>query len=167
MVQTFFANFARDNLLMRNISDILTVDRIRDIKARTKDGVLRELCKLASTSPHVSDPEAFLKAIRARETAMSTGIGMGIAIPHAKTPSIKDFVMAVGRSLKGIDFDSLDGLPAHIVILVGSSDKQNVEFLKLIAKIGALFNETGFKERFLKAKTTEEMYRLLTESNPC
>ena len=150
---------------MKKISDILTVDRIRDIKSRTKEGVLRELTKLASTAPEVSDPEAFLKAIRVRETAMSTGIGMGIAIPHAKIPSITDLVMAVGRSRKGIDFDSLDGLPVHIIFMMGSSDKQSVEFLKLIAKIGALFNERGFQERFLKAKTPEEMYRLLNENN--
>jgi mannitol/fructose-specific phosphotransferase system IIA component (Ntr-type) len=165
MVRNPFPNFERKALVMKDISDILTVDRIRDLKAQSKDGALRELCSLASTSPKVSDPEAFLKAILARETAMSTGIGMGIAIPHAKNPSMTDFVMAVGRSLKGIDFDSLDSLPVHIIILVGSSDKQNVEFLKLIAKIGALFNEAGFKERFLKANTPEEMYKLLTETN--
>jgi mannitol/fructose-specific phosphotransferase system IIA component (Ntr-type) len=147
---------------MKNLTDILKVDRIRDLKSRTKEGVLRELSKLASTAPEVSDPEVFLGAIRARETAMSTGIGMGIAIPHAKIPSISDLVMAVGRSKKGIDFDSLDGLPVHIVIMVGASDNQNVEFLKLIAKIGAMFNKREYKDKFLKAKTPEEMYLILT-----
>jgi mannitol/fructose-specific phosphotransferase system IIA component (Ntr-type) len=150
---------------MKNISDILTPDRIKDVRSRTKEGVLRELTKLASTAPEVSDTEAFLKAIRTRETAMSTGIGMGIAMPHAKIPSISDLVMAVGRSKKGIDFDSLDGLPVHIIIMVGSSDNQNVEFLKLIAKIGAFFNKRGNKELFLEAKTPEQMYRILTDSN--
>ncbi|MFA6472181.1 MAG: PTS sugar transporter subunit IIA [Candidatus Latescibacterota bacterium] len=150
---------------MKKISDIITVDRIRDLKSRTKDGVLRELARTASTAPEVSDPEAFLKALRVRETAMSTGIGMGIAIPHAKIPSISDLVMAVGRSKKGVEFDSLDGLPVHIVIMVGSSDNQNIEFLKLFAKIGAFFNKQGNKERFLKAKTPEEMYVILTDTN--
>ena len=148
---------------MKNISDILTVDRIRDLKSRTKEGVLRELARTASTASEVSDPEAFLKALRVRETAMSTGIGMGIAIPHAKIPSVSNLVMAVGRSKKGIDFDSLDGLPVHIVIMVGASDKQNVEFLKLIAKIGAFFNKQGNKEQFLEAKNPQEMYRVLTD----
>jgi mannitol/fructose-specific phosphotransferase system IIA component (Ntr-type) len=148
---------------MKEISEIVTVDRIRELTAITKEAALEELCSLAATAPEVTDPEAFLRAIEARETAMSTGIGMGIAIPHAKIPSITDLVMAVGRSREGIDFDSLDGLPAHIFVLMGASDHQNLEFLKLIGKVGALFNQPGFAERFLRAETPEEMYRLLTE----
>ncbi len=71
---------------------------------------------------------------------MSTGIGMGLAIPHAKIPSVTDFVMAVGRSLEGIEFDSLDDLPVNIVILIGSSDTQGPISSGSIAKIGGLFN---------------------------
>ena len=148
---------------MKEISEILTIDRIRELAATTKEGALEELCSLAATAPEVTDPETFLRAIHARETAMSTGIGMGIAIPHAKIPAITDLVMAVGRSRRGIDFDSLDGLPAHIIILMGASDHQNLEFLKLIGKVGALFNQSGFAERFLRAETPEEMFQLLTE----
>ncbi len=148
---------------MKEISEILTVDRIRDLTATTKKEALEELCALAATAPEVTDPESLLRALQARETAMSTGIGMGIAIPHAKIPSVTDLVMAVGRSRRGIDFDSLDGLPAHIFILMGASDRQNLEFLKLIGKVGALFNQTGFAERFLRAKTPEEMYTLMSE----
>jgi mannitol/fructose-specific phosphotransferase system IIA component (Ntr-type) len=149
---------------MKEIRDILTVERVCDVQALTKDEVLAELCALVSTAPEVTDPSAFLHAIRARETAMSTGIGMGVAIPHAKIPSVTDFVMAVGRSRQGIEFDSLDGLPVHIVILMGSSDTQASDFLKLIARIGGLFNSPEFKERFLEAASPAEMYRLLAET---
>jgi mannitol/fructose-specific phosphotransferase system IIA component (Ntr-type) len=150
---------------MRDLSEILTVERVCDLKSTRKDEVLVELCGLASSAPEVTDPHAFLQAIRARETVMSTGIGMGIAIPHAKIPSVTDFVMAAGRSRRGIDFDSLDGLPVHIVILIGSSDTQASDFLKLMARIGGLFNRSGVKERFLDAKTPEDMYRLLAEAD--
>ncbi len=149
---------------MKDISGILSVDRIRDLTSVTKDEVLRELCSLAATAPQVTDTEGFLQAIRARERAMSTGIGMGVAIPHAKIQSVTDFVMAVGRSRGGVDFDSLDGLPVHIVILMGASDQQSLEFLKLIGRIGATFNRSGFIERFLAAESPEEMYRLLIEN---
>lgn len=149
---------------MKDISGILSIDRIRDLTATSKDDVLRELCDLAATSPRVTDPEDFLRALHARERAMSTGIGMGVAIPHAKIASVRDFVMAVGRSRAGVDFDSLDGLPVHIVILMGASDQQSLEFLKLIGRIGAIFNQGGFIDRFLAAETPEEMYRLLTET---
>lgn len=148
---------------MKNFSEIVTIDRIRDLTATTKEDALAELCALASTAREVTDPKAFLRAIHARETAMSTGIGMGVAIPHAKIPSITGLVMAIGRSKQGIDFDSLDDLPAHIIILMGASDHQNSDFLKLIGKIGALFNQTGLTERFLQAETPEEIFTLLTE----
>ena len=147
-----------------NIANILSTGRIRDLTATTKEGVLRELCDLAATDPHVTDPADFLHAIEARERAMSTGIGMGVAIPHAKIPSVHDFVMAVGRSHQGVEFDSLDGLPAHIVILMGASDQQSLEFLKLIGRIGAIFNQEGFIDRFLAADGPEEMFDLLTRT---
>lgn len=146
------------------IANILDTSRIRELTATTKDGVLRELCDLAATAPQVSDPVDFLRAIGARERAMSTGIGMGVAIPHAKIPSVTDFVMAVGRSRAGVEFDSLDGLPVHIVILMGASDQQSLEFLKLIGKIGAIFNQEGFIERFLAAPGPDEMFDLLTRT---
>jgi mannitol/fructose-specific phosphotransferase system IIA component (Ntr-type) len=148
---------------MRDISEILSVERIRDISATTKDDVLIELCDLAATASQITDPDGFLRAIRARERAMSTGIGMGVAIPHAKIPSVQDFIVAVGRSIPGVDFDSLDGLPVHVIILVGASDHQSLDFLKLIGKIGAIFNREGFISRFLAAEGPEEMLRLLIE----
>ncbi len=150
---------------MKRIADILAVERIRDLTAIRKDAVIEEMCTLAASSPDVADPAAFLRAIHARETAMSTGIGMGLAIPHAKIPSVTDFVMAVGRSLEGIEFDSLDDLPVNIVILIGSSDTQATDFLRLIAKIGGLFNRPGIRERFLAAHSPAEIHDILAEAD--
>jgi mannitol/fructose-specific phosphotransferase system IIA component (Ntr-type) len=150
---------------MKEISDIITPERIRDLASSRKDDAIVELWELAAVAPEVTDPPAFLRAIRARETAMSTGIGMGLAIPHAKIPSVTDFVIALGRSREGIDFDSLDGLPAHIVILMGASDTQASDFLKLMARIGGMFSHAGFKERFLEAKTPDDMYRLIANAD--
>ena len=150
---------------MKRIADILAVERIRDLGATQKDAVIEEMCALAASSPEVTDPAAFLRAIRARETAMSTGIGMGLAIPHAKIPSVTDFVMAVGRSLGGIEFDSLDDLPVNIVILIGSSDSQANDFLRLIAKIGGLFNRPGIRERFLAAASPADIHAIISEAD--
>ena len=149
---------------MKDISEIITVNQVRDISAKTKDEVLVELCNIASDTPNVTDPEGFLKAIRDREKVMSTGIGLGIAIPHAETPSVKDFVIAVGRCKKGIDFESLDGLPVHIIIFMGAPERKRKEFLKLMAKIGTIFNKSGFKERFLDAESSEDIFRLFVEN---
>jgi fructose-specific phosphotransferase system IIA component len=139
-------------------------DHICEIESQNKKDVLVEMCKMVENDPSVNNPPKFLKAILDREKVMSTGIGMGVAIPHAKTNSVSDFVMAIGRAVNGIDFESLDGLPVHIVILIGAPHSKDQEFLKIIAKIGYLFNSTEFKENFLRASDINEIHKLLTRS---
>ncbi len=145
---------------MKKISDILTISRIKNIKAVKKDRVLDELCKMIADAPEVVLPKDLLKAVKAREAIMSTGIGMGIAIPHAKISSVTDFVMAVGLSKKGVDFQALDGHPVHLIILIVASDTQGEEFLKILGKIGAFFNIPGNKEKFTDTKTSKEIFML-------
>ncbi len=146
---------------MKDISDLIKADHIIDISAKTKDDVLVEMCDLLTDSHEVIDSEGLLDAVRERENLMSTGIGHGIAIPHAQTQSVRDFVIAVGRCKKGMDFESLDGLPVHVIILTGVPGRKRLEFLSLIAKIGELFIDPSFKERFLAAGSPLEMAQLL------
>ena len=143
------------------INKVLNVHSIRDITATSKDDAIRELCTIVSDNPVVRDIDSFYSAIRSREEIMSTGVGMGIAIPHAKTTSLQDFVMAVGRSKQGVDFESLDGLPVHIIILIGANDTQGEEFLKVLAEIGRVFNNESFARRFLEAKTPAAMLAII------
>ncbi|MCE5248940.1 PTS sugar transporter subunit IIA [bacterium] len=146
---------------MKRIAEILDASRIRDIKASTKDEAIVELCGMLRNAPEVTNLDKFITAIKYREAIMSTGIGMGIAIPHSKTSALQDFVAAVGRSKQGIDFDALDGLPVHIIILVGSSDSQAEEFLKVLAEIGAFFSNPDNKDRFLSARTRKKMFDVI------
>ena len=148
---------------MKEILEIITAHHIRDVSASTRDEVLVELCDVVADASEVTDPEGFLQAIRDREKLMSTGIGHGIAIPHARTSSVSDFVLVVGRSKKGIDYESLDGLPVHIIILMGAPERKRKEFLTLISKVGELFIDNVFKEQFLDAGSSSEMTRLLKE----
>ena len=146
---------------MKNISDILMVDMIIDLQSVTKDGALGEMIDTASKSPAVTSPENLHTAIKYRESIMSTGVGLGIAIPHAKISSVTDLVIALGRSIGGIEYDSLDGEPVHIITLIAASDTQGDEFLKLLAKIGAIFNDPRNIQKILSAKTPESILRLL------
>ena len=147
---------------MKLIADILTEDRVRDIQADTKDEAIEELCNMLRDAPEVTDPDKFYHAIMYRETIMSTGIGMGIAVPHSKTSSLNDFVMAVGRTKKGIEFDSLDGLPVHIIILIGASDTQGEEFLKILAQIGSVLKDENYSKKLIEADSPKDMLKLLT-----
>lgn len=149
---------------MIRIANILTAERVLDITSTTKDETITELCGLLKDAPEVNDFNKFCSAIRAREAIMSTGIGAGIAIPHSKTSSLNDLVMAVGRTKQGLDFDSLDGLPVHLIILVGSSITQGNKFLKILAEIGRFFNDTQHLSMCLEAETPLDMYKLLIKS---
>lgn len=149
---------------MKNITDIISPNLICDLKAETKDEVLVELCNLSADAPGMVNPSGFLKAIKGSEKVMSTGLGMGIAIPHARTSSVSDFIIAIGRTRKGMDFESLDGAPVYIIILLGGPVGKRNDFLKLIAKIGSLFIGQDFIKNFLDANSPQEMYNLLDKN---
>ena len=146
---------------MKNISEILTAEMIVDIVSKSKDGALGEMIDAASKSPGVKSKADLQTAIAYRESIMSTGIGLGIAIPHAKISSVTDFVVALGRSSAGIEYDSLDGEPVHLIMLIAASDTQGDGFLKLLANIGALFNDPANIKKILSAKSPESILRLL------
>ena len=84
------------------ISDLLKPEFIIDLQSRNKAGALDELLNVITRSEVITDADKFRKAIRDREKLMSTGIGYGIAVPHARDKSILDFVIAVGRSREGL-----------------------------------------------------------------
>ena len=79
-----------------------------DLKAQTKDEVIDELVGLVAGSNMVTDNEALLRDIKQREDLVTTGVGYGVAFPHAKTKAVKGIVIAFGRSPKGINFDAMD-----------------------------------------------------------
>jgi len=102
--------------------------------------------------------QAALDALLAREKSISTGIGFGIAIPHASTPAISQVALAVGLSKGGIQFDALDGKPVHIVVLFLVPAPQHQEHLKTLAAISRQLNQKGFRKELDKAKSAAEIY---------
>ena len=146
------------------ISQYFNIERIKDLVSCTKSEALAELCDLASDLPVVTNPERLHTAILNRENIMSTGIGSGIAIPHARTAAVRDFVIVVGRCRDGLDFEALDGLPVRIIILMAAPERKRNEFLKLIAKVGAVFDNPDFRHRFVESGAPEDMFRLLAEN---
>jgi mannitol/fructose-specific phosphotransferase system IIA component (Ntr-type) len=147
--------------MMPDIKDLIASAEIIDLKGRTKDEVLRELVAVLSTRPEISDPDDFLKRILERERVISTGIGIGLAMPHVKIASVTDFVLAIGRSSHGIDFDSLDGHPVHIVAMIGASEKQSGEFLKVLAKLVLKLKDKMLRQKILLTPKVEDVKALL------
>lgn len=143
------------------LSSLITPERVIDLKAKTKNDALKELFRVIEQAPEITDKRKFETSIIERESILTTGIGFEFAVPHVKIPSVSNFVMALGRNASGIDFDSLDGKPVKIVVMIGSSDRQRDEFLKVLAEVVLLFKEERFRRKLLKAKTPEEIIALL------
>jgi fructose-specific phosphotransferase system IIA component len=104
-----------------------------------------------------------IQAIHAREKTMSTGIGFGIAIPHASTDAVSKVTAVLGRSSKGISFDSLDNQPVKLAVLFLVPAGQYQQHLKALASISRYLNDRQFREEVEKAKSEEEIYQMIVK----
>lgn len=136
---------------------------ITNLKSTDKEGSLRELIKLLEKNNYVKNGEKILETVMDREKLGSTGIGQGIAIPHAKTDQINDIVCALGISQNGVDFDSLDGEPVYIIFLVLAPTKSIGQHLKTLAKIARLLKDKVFRNSLKNCKTPSEALKIIKE----
>jgi PTS system nitrogen regulatory IIA component len=143
-----------------NLNAAIDSSRIIDLKSEDKEGALREMVDVIASSPLVTDKAEFLRAIMEREKIISTGVGIGVALPHVKIASVKDFVIAIGRSSKGIDFQALDEKPVHIVVMIGASDTQAGEFLKVLARFVLKLKDKEFRRAVMLAKSNDEIKQI-------
>lgn len=150
---------------MASHRNMLTVDRIIDADGLPKNEVLSRLIALMGTSNHVTDVEELRERVFERERTFSTGLGAGMALPHVKLSSITDFTAAVARSRSGIDFDSIDGKPAHIVVMIGCNNSQAGDFLKLLARLVTRLKEPAVQQQILDAPDDEAVLRIFTGSD--
>ncbi|MDR2694246.1 MAG: PTS sugar transporter subunit IIA [Chitinispirillales bacterium] len=154
---------------MNNISDLLNPDCIKlELTARSsKELAIKELVQLlaAAGKLNASDDAVsrYTDDVMAREKISSTGIGNGIAIPHVLVAEAKSITMALGRSAKGVPFESVDGKPAHLIFLIIGPQGQNNEYLKILSKLSRYLNDRGFFEALMKVETPAEVIDLVTE----
>lgn len=146
------------------ITDYLTPSEVlTDLKSADKLAVLEELSGVLIARGLI--PSDRLKDVLAclldREKLTSTGLGYGLALPHVKTNAVPRIVVVFGRSLKGIDFASLDGNPAHFFFLVLAPPEMTTEYLKVISLISALMKDAANRQRLLQSTTAEEIWAIL------
>jgi nitrogen PTS system EIIA component len=133
------------------------------LQATNKKGVLEELAKcLAPGSDNLSF-QSVMDVLLDRERLGSTGIGDNIAIPHGKLPQLTRLLLCFGRSLKGIDFDSMDGKPSHIFFMLLAPVNSAGLHLKALAKISRMLMSEPFRDNLMKADGAEEIYRIIAE----
>jgi len=145
------------------ITELMTKDIMcLDLASKTKKEVIRELSTLLVEANKVSDLEKFVAEIEAREELSTTGVGYGVAIPHAKTKFVKTPALAFGKSKEGIDYDSMDGEDAHIFFMIAApADGANLH-LQTLAKLSRKLIDEDFRKSLHEASTKEEVLHILS-----
>jgi PTS system nitrogen regulatory IIA component len=148
------------------ISEFLDVSAIEaGLGASNKPGVLRELIGVVLRVEPELDPNELVEILERREKLQSTGIGNGVAIPHGKTNSVSKLVACVGRSMSGVDFQSLDGLPTHLFFTLLVPESEHGAHIKALARLSRLLKDPRIRQALLEAPDSEAMYALLVEED--
>ena len=137
---------------------------IADLQATNKKGVLEELTGPVAAIAGI-DKEKLVNVLLERERLGSTGIGNGIGIPHGKMKDLEELVIGFGLSRTGVDFESIDGNPAHIFFVLMTPENSTGLHLKLLARISRILKHDSFRERLMSAADTEEIYNIIKEED--
>lgn len=145
------------------ITELLRTDTvIMELQATTKEAVIDELVDKLEKAGRLQDRNAFKKAILEREQTGSTGIGDGIAIPHAKTSAVKTPAICFGKSAQGIDYESLDGKPVHLFFMIAASEGADDAHLETLSRLSVLLMDSQFRDRLEQARTAEELIEIIS-----
>ncbi len=148
------------------ITDILDeASIIPDLRSISKKGILEELSNALVQGGKLPDRDKVVEVLLEREKLGSTGIGDGIAIPHGKMKNIKGLVTSFGRSIQGVNFESIDNKPAHLFFLLIAPENSAGIHLKALARISRLLKDSSFRNRLMEAKDRHDLFGIITEED--
>ena len=153
------------NVVESEIADIVfDPDLITFIdKPMSRDDVLAQMTEELHAKGKIQDKDAFLTAILEREKIVSTGIGLGVAIPHAKLDDYEDFFISIAiLSRKGVDWDSIDKAPVRVVFLIGGPSMRQTEYLNILSAITQRIRDDGVRNRLLHAHSPQSAIEQLS-----
>lgn len=146
------------------LRDLLKKERVEfNLKSKTKLDVINELIDILYKDGKVSDKEQFKKVVIKREEEFTTGIGMGIAIPHGKDSSVVEPSLVFGVSKEGIDYESMDEKPAHIFFLIAVPQKSNDEHLKILSMLSRKLMHEDVRQKLMSATSYEDVINAFNE----
>lgn len=146
-----------------NITDLLKKDTIQlNLRSRSKAEVIEELVDVLDRAGKLSDRNGYRDAILERESQSTTGLGEGIAIPHAKTKAVKEPAIAFGRS-EGIDYEALDGQDSRLFFMIAAGEHANNEHLETLSKLSVFLMDPAFQERLYAAKSADDVIQAIEE----
>ena len=144
------------------ITDILQeTSVVGTLVGRSKADVIAELAGVLARDHGEIDRQRLIQALEDRERLNSTALGDGVAIPHGKLPGLKRVLAAFGRSLAGVDFQSLDGKPTHLFFLLVAPEDSAGAHLKALARISRLLKEETFRRRLMEAPSARDLFETI------
>ncbi len=146
------------------ISNYLHEELIVFLDQTTRDATIQFLVDLLDGVGRLKDKKAFHDALLEREKIVSTGIGLGIAIPHAKLEGYDDFFIAIGiQKNNGIDWKALDGSPVRIIFMIGGPENKQTEYLHILSRLTTAIKDPELRKQLLKASTAGQVLHLLKD----
>jgi PTS system, fructose-specific, IIB component/PTS system, fructose subfamily, IIA component/PTS system, fructose subfamily, IIC component len=146
------------------ITDLLVKKAmIMDMKAKTKDEAIDEMVDSLYNTGRITDKKVFKDGILAREAQTSTGLGEGVAMPHAKNSAVKEATILFAKSNTGIDYDALDGQPVYIFFMIAAPEGANDTHLAALADLSKFLMQDGFIPALRQTQTPDEVIRLFKD----
>ncbi len=144
--------------------DVLKPEYIKiPLTATSKEGVIQELIAVLANQGLFTDAQTVLQAVLEREKIMTTGVGNGVAIPHCKHTSCSQFAIALGIHPQGVDFESIDNQPAHLIfLLVGPEDKPGLH-IRLLSRISRIISKPAVRQKLLTQQSPQAIFNILEE----
>ncbi|NGX45342.1 MAG: PTS system fructose-specific EIIABC component [Chlamydiae bacterium] len=147
------------------ISKYLDEQLVVFLKAESQSQALEGLIDRLDACGKLQDKEPFKQAIVARERLVSTGIGIGVAIPHAKLEGYENFFIAIGiQKSPGIEWNSLDGMPVNIIFMIGGPENRQTEYLRILSLLTHAIKNEERRKQLLKAVSAEEVLAVFQDT---
>lgn len=144
------------------ISDFLNVDLLElDLSASDTEGCIEKLVDILDSNGLIKDPKEVYHKLIEREKVMSTGIGRGVAIPHARCSSLSRTIVTIAISSQGIEFKAIDGKPVKVVFLIVGPPEAASLHVKLLAQIARMIKNQGFADRLLQASSGSDIIEII------
>ena len=142
---------------------VLNINNILLLEPGDKTTALNRLIDVLCLNPEITSPAELRKGIFRREELMSTGIGMGIGVPHIRLESIRNIILAVGISKTPIsDYGSLDNIPVSLIFMIAAAKNQHAEHIRLLSSISYLCKNRDFRSKLLNAADCRDVFSILT-----
>lgn len=144
-----------------SITDYLDDRLVVFLDVASRDEAITALVEALDEGHSLKDKDSFHKAITDREKIVSTGIGLGVAIPHAKLQGYDNFFIAIGiQSARGIDWNALDGTQVHLIFMIGGPDNRQTEYLNILSRLTVAIKDPERRKNLLKSTSAQQVIDL-------